>query len=419
MKKKKSNRVFDSKIFWMIMSLLLAVAMWTYVTSQTASDTVVKRTLSGIVVEFEGQEELREQSNLTITNVSDNSVSLVVSGSRSVLGNLSSNNIKAVIKVTNITEAGDYTWTYEPKFPSSVNTNNFVIIGRSPETISFSVVKNIVKTVSVKGSFGGTIADGCVAEEVIFDPATIAVEGPEDILSTIDYALVNFGSGSIDASYSEEAPFVLIDKSGNKVSSKDIRFSTTLINATQPILKSKEIPLTVEVAAGGGLTEEDCKITVSPEKLKIAGDTRILDTIDSVVLGTVDLSDIQSDTEKTFTVKLADKIQNLTGATEAKVKISLPKTYTKSFTTGNISCKNVSDGYSATIDTKELEILLRAKNEDVLSKITAEDITVEADLTDFGTTTGQVIAVGKAYINGYENVGAVGDIRVTVTISKD
>ena len=170
---------------------------------------------------------------------------------------------------------------------------------------------------------------------------------------------------------------------------------------------------------GGGVDEDDCTVTIEPKTLKIAGDTRLVDDINSIVLGNIDLASFQSSYTHTFAITLADEIQNLTGVTEANVTVEVRGTYTKTFTTDNISCKNVTNGYSATIDTKSIEITLRSKDTSALDKVKPDDISVVVDLKDYGTTTGQVIAAGTVYINGVENVGAVGDIRVSVTISKD
>ncbi|CDB44380.1 putative uncharacterized protein [Firmicutes bacterium CAG:240] len=93
--------------------------------------------------------------------------------------------------------------------------------------------------------------------------------------------------------------------------------------------------------------------------------------------------------------------------------------HTKTFTTSNIACKGVSNGYHATIDTKEIEVTLRALSQDALNRIKPEDITVVADLSDYGSTTGQIIVNAKVSVAGHDNVGAVGDVRVTVTIYKD
>ena len=191
------------------------------------------------------------------------------------------------------------------------------------------------------------------------------------------------------------------------------------MTATQPVLKTKEVSLKVQLISGGGITSSDCTVSIDPASIKIAGDSRIIDDMNSIELGTIDLSSFNSGYEHTFAIELPEGVQNLTGVSEAKVTIEISGTHTKTFTTSNIACKGVTSGYRATIDTKEIEVTLRALSQDVLNRIKPEDITVVADLSDYGTMTGQIIVSARVTVSGHENVGAVGDVKVTVTIHKD
>ena len=401
----------------MAISLLCSFAMWAYITNPNSSD--FQQTFRGVQVEFSGQEKLLSDRSLSISDVDTQSVTVTLRGSRSNVGKLRASDIKAVIDVSNIKQPNDMTWAYELQYPEGIDVSDITVVSKSPETINFTVVKNATKTVSVKGSFEGEIAEGCVAEEFVFEPSTIVIEGPEETLAQIDHAWVSFGEGKIESTYSEEVGYKLMSESGEQISTKGLMLSANVITATQPILKTKEVPLTVNLIQGGGVDEDDCTVTIEPKTLKIAGDTRLVDDINSIVLGNIDLASFQSSYTHTFAITLADEIQNLTGVTEANVTVEVRGTHTKTFTTDNISCKNVTNGYSATIDTKSIEITLRSKDTSALDKVKPDDISVVVDLKDYSTTTGQVIAAGTVYINGVENVGAVGDIRVSVTISKD
>ena len=415
--KKKISKIYNSKVFWMIISLLCSFAMWAYITSPDSND--YQQTFRGVQVEFAGQEKLLSDRSLSISYVDTQSVTITLRGSRNNIGKLKANDIKAVIDVSKIKQPNDMTWAYEIQYPDGVNVSDITVVSKSPETINFTVVKNATKTVSVKGSFEGEIAEGCVAEEFVLEPSTIVIEGPEETLAQIDHAWVSFGQGKIDSTYSEEVGYKLMSASGQEISTKGLKLSANIITATQPILKTKEVPLTVNLIPAGDIDEDDCTVTIEPKTLKIAGDTRLVDDINSVVLGNVDLAAFQSSYTHTFAITLADEVQNLTGVTEAKVTVEVRGTHTKSFTTDNISFKNVTNGYSAKIDTKSIEITLRSKDTAALDKVKSDDISVVVDLKDFGTTTGQIIANGTVYISGVENVGAVGDIRVSVTITKD
>lgn len=417
MKNNMIQKIYNSKIFWAVISILCSFVMWAYISNPTASDYT--QVFRGVQVEFEGQDVLLTDRNLSISSVDNQSVTLTLKGDRSKIAKLNASDIKAVIDVSGIKQPNDMTWAYDIRYPDSFDSGSVSVISKSPETIHFTVVRNATKTVNVKGSFDGKIAEGCIAEEYVFEPSTIVIEGPEEKINLIDHAWLNFGSGEIDSTYSEEVGFTLRDASGIAVSTTGLKLSANSVTATQPVLKSKEIPLTVNLIAGGGITEADCTVTIEPKSINVAGDSRLIDGLNSIELGSVDLASFQSVYTKTFTITLEDDIQNLTGISEADIKVEVIGAHSKSFTTDNISCTNVTYGYSANIDTKVLELTLRSKSVDTLNAIRPEDISVVVDLSDYAATTGQVIANGTVIINQYDNVGAVGDVRVSVTLTKD
>ena len=415
MEKKKKSNIYDSKIFWMIISLLFSLLMWTYVTSQDSSDQT--RTISGIGIEFQGQQELLSEKNLSITDISAETVSITVRGSRSDISKLRAADIKAVVDVSNVAQPNNMTWTYKLSFPNYVNENDITVVSRNPETISFTVIKNSSKEIEIKGSFEGTIADGCVAEEITFEPQTLSVDGPEDVIRRIDHAYVTFGKDqTIDSAYVEEADFTLRDANDAVISKEGLVFSSDKITATQPVLKSKDVPLKVNLVSGGGVSERNCTVSIDPQTIKIAGDSRVIDEIDSIELGTVNLGSLSGSYEQTFMITLDEGIENLTGVTEARVSITINGTQTRTLTTTNIACQGVSSGYHVNIDTKEVEVTLRSTSMEALNSVSPSDVSVVADLSDYGSTTGQVIVTARVTVVGHDNVGAVGDVRVTVTI---
>lgn len=416
--KKRTKKLYDSKIFWMVVSLLCSLVMWAYISS--LDNTEKEITLNNIEVEFIGQDEILAERDLSISSVDVKTVSIVVRGERSNITKLKSSDIKAVIDVSNITQPNDMTWAYRLEFPDYVNANDITVVRKNPETINFMVVKNEKKTIEVKGSFEGTIAEGCVAEEFVFEPKTIVVEGPESTIRNIDHAWVSFGRDqTIESTYVEEADFTLVDTNGNACSKDGLMLSVDKVTATQPILRSKEVPLRVRLISGGGITEDNCTVNIDPQTIRIAGDSRIVDDLDYIEIGTIELSSFISEYEHTFPIALEEGVQNLTGVSEAKVTIEISGTHTKAFTTTNISCSGISNGYHVTIDTEEVEVTLRALSSDAFDSIKPDDISVVADLSDYGTTTGQVIVNAKVEVTGHDGVGAVGDVKVTVTIYKD
>ena len=138
--KKRTKKLYDSKVFWMIVSLLCSLVMWAYVSSLDSTDKEI--TVSGIAVEFRGQDELLADRSLSIASVDTETVSIVVRGERSNITKLRSSDIKAVIDVSNITQPNDMTWAYKLEFPDYVDANSITVVRKNPETINFTVVRN-------------------------------------------------------------------------------------------------------------------------------------------------------------------------------------------------------------------------------------------------------------------------------------
>jgi hypothetical protein len=51
--KQNKKKIYDSKIFWMILSLLASTILWAYISSQDT--TAISATLKGVQVQFSGR----------------------------------------------------------------------------------------------------------------------------------------------------------------------------------------------------------------------------------------------------------------------------------------------------------------------------------------------------------------------------
>ena len=49
--------------------------------------------------------------------------------------------------------------------------------------------------------------------------------------------------------------------------------------------------------------------------------------------------------------------------------------------------------------------------------ITADNVRVVADLSDYDATTGVITVTAKAYVDGYEKAGAIGEYTVSVSLT--
>ena len=79
---------------------------------------------------------------------------------------------------------------------------------------------------------------------------------------------------------------------------------------------------------------------------------------------------------------------------------------TKNVKVTNISCINVTEGYTAEILTRSLDVTLRGSPESI-AMLKDENIRAVADLTDMNGSVGTYMPRVRIYVDGYTDVGSI------------
>ena len=409
------RKLYDSRAFWVIISLIASLVFWIYVSSVETEE--FKQTFRGVKVELVGEGILRDSKNLVITDLDTNTVTVEVVGPRRVVAGLDNDELVAQIDVSKLSRSAYTSQQYAVVFPDGTDTSNLTVSRKTPETVNFLVSSQTSKSIQVRGSFDGTLAEGYTAETPVFEPSVITVMGSEAYLKNIEYAWVTFSKENVSSTYSVETGFTLMDANNEACSTAGLSFSTDLVTATLPLLTLKEVKLDVNLIEGAGATAENTKVTIEPQSIVLAGDSELLQGMNKIVLSTIDLTDFASSFTETYTIPLDNEIISTTGISEAKVTVEVVGLETKLFRVSNISCTNVTDGFKADIITQNLDVTLRADAE-TLAQIKNENIRAVADLTDMNESTGTYMPKVKIYIDGFKNVGALGENIITIEIER-
>ena len=158
------------------------------------------------------------------------------------------------------------------------------------------------------------------------------------------------------------------------------------------------------------------EITIEPTSITVSGDSRSIGRLENVTLTDVDLSKLTGDTSFTVPIPIPAGSTSVSGETEATVTIAFKDTVTTQvFETTNISYVNEPEGSTVTVVSNALEVTLRGP-EDELSALTSYNIRVVGDLTDISAQTGSYTVPATVYVDGAENVGAIGSYQITVQI---
>lgn len=409
------KKLYDSRSFWMIVSLLASLAIWVYVTSMESTEFT--QTFYGVEVELVGEENLRDNKNMVITDLDTSTVTVRITGPRRIVAGLEASDLKACVDVSKLSRSAYTTQQYYISYPDGTDTTNINDSNKSPSTVSFMVSPLNTKTIQVRGSFDGSLAEGYTAETPVFEPSTIIVSGADANLKDVSYAWVTFGKDNVDSTYKVETGFTLMNEQGEECSTVGLTCSEDVVTATLPLLLVKEVPLSVDVIEGAGATKANTKIKIEPDRITLAGDSATLTGMNKLVLDTIDLGDFEKTFSMTYTIPIDNEMNNLTGVTEAKVTVEIVGLETKVFKVKNISCINVTDGYTAEIISESIDVVMRGTAEQ-LSQLKGDNIRAVADLTDYNESTGQFMPSVKIIVDGSTEVGAVGENTISIEIKK-
>ena len=410
------RKLYNSKIFWLIISLLASFAIWIYVTS--GESTEIRQVFRNVRVELIGEDSLRRSREYVITDIDTNTVTVEVLGPRRIIGVMDSTDLVAQVDVSRLTQTGEMSMKYEIVYPSGTDTRNITEVTMRPESINFIVSKIASTSIPVRGGYEGELSEGFMAETPVFEPATITITGPEVYIKDVSYAWVTFGKDvTANSTYSVETGFTLMNEDGQTVSTENLTVSTDTVTASLPILESKEITLGIDVIEGAGATQANTKISIEPASITLAGDSAILGGLNRIILDTVDLTDFTVSKTEVYTIPINNDLTNVTGTKEATVTIEIVGLETKTYDVKNISYINAAEGSDVDILSESIEVTLRGTAE-ALEQVKGESIRAVADLSDFKDSTGAYMPTVKIYVDGVTDVGAIGENTISVEIRK-
>ena len=402
-----------NKFFTALLSIVVAFGLWLYVVTVVSPNSDKKYT--NISIDTIGEAMLQERG-LMITASDSSAVSVHLEGNRTDLDKLNSANITINVDVSRIYEAGVHHLTYTPTYPADISNNSITVRSREPSTITITVEERVSKAVPVEIEYSGTLSEGFMAdkENKVLDVEQIHIVGPKSAVDQIAKARVNVDLEGRSESINGQFSYTLCNENDQAVGIEMVTADVESVTLTLRILRVKEIGLIVNVVSGGGATEQTSSITIDPQSILVSGSDNLLENLETLELGTINLGEMLDDEVMTFPIKLPEGITNETGVTEVSVDVRFPELGTKTLTVKNITAINVPQDMEAVLITKMLEVQIRGPKS-VVENITEENISVTVDFANeqVGTAT-----VKAEFDIDAEGVGAVGTYNVTATLKQ-
>ena len=416
-----AKKILDSKILYLILSILISVSLWIWVTSRDENKETQPFNLP---VTFEGVDIL-EDRGLMIVN-EDVRVNVRIQATPMILASLSTNPPRLTANVANISTEGTHPVVYTYSLPSGVNSSDVEMIsGASGTAVNVEVARASTRKVRIQGEFQGTVAEGYLPgdkDDFLFSPGELTISGRAELVNQVAYAKVIVTGQDLTETVSGEFPFLLIGASDDPLE-LDVTCDVDMIYVSFPIRATAEIPLEVKLTPGGGLSEGDVRIEPSAGSIVVAGTREAVDALagqGAINLTTVDLATVRDGDEFTIPIPLDDELENLSGVTEVKFTIDVrKKVEARTFEATNITVINVPEGWQPDIITQALQVEVRGTTA-LLDELAAENIRVVADLQEIEPAAQQYTVPAKIYLDSAASKSEIGEMdpgSYTIVIS--
>lgn len=399
-----------------LLALAVAFGLWLYVVTVVSPNS--DNTYHGVSVTLQG-EAMLEERGLMITTRQIPTVSLRLEGNRSELQKLNSSNISVAVDVSRITEPGEHMLTVSPnniRLPGDVSNNAITVASRNPDYIKLEVKQRTSKLVPVSVLYTGAVPEGFIAdkENAVLDYKDIQVSGPAEVVEKIATARIEVDLTDKNGTINQTLAFTLCDELGDPVDAEFITTNTGTVDLTLRILRVKQVQLMLNVVDGGGATAQTSTVELDTETILVSGSEAILQNLDTIELGTVNLGELLEDTTLVFPIELPEGVGNETGITEVIVNVRFPDLSQKTLDVTNITASNVPEGKKAEIITKTLEINFRGPKA-MIENLKPEHVTVMVDFAGAQSGTATMRA-NITLSEEYAQIGAVGTYTVSATL---
>ena len=402
----KSNR------FIFIISLIAAIAIWISVAPN-------REMTIGMTVNIDTANSSVSSLGLEVVKGQGQHVDVTVSGKWYVISELTEKDIKLSYSLADVTKTGEYELTLSAS--KATNNSDYEITKINPEKITVSFDYIYTRSFKIEALAPNiTAADGFILDTPVInsDSSIIDITGPKTVVEKISRVVAQVDDkATLKNSASYSVPLKLYDQNNNEIDSEQLTLPFNEVDVTVPINKSKTVSVKVDFANVPEYYKENpLSYTLSVAKLNVIGPAEVIDTLDSVSLGTIDFTDITAQKTKfEFAINLPSGVKTIDDITKITCTLDLSSISSKSLNVTSFRTINAptTTKISFTTTTRKVTVV---GPKSVIDKITAGDVYLECDMTNYSENTGEFVADAYLKSTKYKNVWGVGVYQVQLKV---
>lgn len=359
MKKKLTNN-----LLYKILSVVFAIVIWLVVMNiDDPSKTV---TIRGIAVELLNSDVITNNAQV-YTVISGGSCNVTVTGPRSIVDKLSSDDFTASADFNEISQTNAIPINVSLNKDNSKYENKLNIVQQT-NTMRVQLENVISKDYTITAEFNGELPDNYMLGTPGISENTVTITAAESIIASIENvkAIINV-NGDTTENVSRIADLSFYNAAGNVVNynSKTMKISISQVKVTAIMYIVKEIPVKYTINDDVYIDYRVTGSDIDKSTIKVYGIKSNIGSINEMVIPDEYL-DVSNLDKSEFVINVEELlptgIKPCDGYETVTITIETTDIINKSFTidTNDVMIRKIPDGYEASIvDSGEITVLLR------------------------------------------------------------
>lgn len=412
---KKLWASLSNNLWLKLLSVVLALFLWSYVISTTPSITRDK-TLSDISITVTGQSVLEDSRGLAVlTDLNAlESVRVRVRVSQSSYAQVTSDNVRVELDLSSIRQEGKQSVRLQG------STTYGSVVEVYPQYIDLEVEKRDQRYVPVNVELTGVDTTSYWYSVSSRNPSQVVVSGPTSLVKTVSSAQVLLDVSGLTETHSWEEGFQLLDAQQQEIPGA-LSVSTSSVRVTVEVYPIRVLTLSQEAdQLTSGQVPEGYRVDqveVNPTQVVVAAEQALLDGLTELTIEPVDL------TGATQTFTAIAQVQTLKGikylsSDEVSVTVTISEQeLTKRFSNVSLNLENQPQGMRAVPSAKQVDVKVTGPYS-LVSQLIREDIQATVDLA--GLTQGQYELPVEIAVDNYPDLACSAQpAAITVTVSQE
>ena len=262
-----------------VLAVLFSVMIWIIVVN--IDDPVKSVQFNDVPVQVINESALTDENLCYEIKEGFERVDVTMSGRRSVIEDISKDNVTVVADLNERTEND----TVKLKVSTNKYSGDIDSIKADNEFVELNIeeLKKIQKVIQIETI--GNPAEGYIEGDTDINLNRVRIEGPASIVDMVAYAKVQIDVEGATNNISASAPIVLYDTLGDRIDMSRLSMNIDTISVNQNILFTKTVPITC-IPSGKPVDgyKANGKVELSPSMITIAGPRPVLDNITQIAI---------------------------------------------------------------------------------------------------------------------------------------